>query len=127
MVNSLTFGSKPATDLAYNTGISTIISALDAQLAKRPELALSVVFGTHNPESVSRVINELRAHGLAKDMGSGRLTLREDVRGKVFIAQLYGKSIRTIPFHPIITVQSSNQIFDFQKGEEYLEVGSNHD
>lgn len=91
--------SKPLTDLCYNTSISTIISTLSAQLiGPHPEMALSVVFGTHNNESVEKVIDELKRHNLAIDLqGSdptvpGKLRMRDDVKGKVFIAQLYGES-----------------------------------
>jgi proline dehydrogenase len=83
--------SKPATDLAFNMSVSTLISTLAAQLSgPRPDLALTVFFGTHNPDSVSRVIGEMKTQGLALDGMDGRLRVRKDVLGKVFIAQLYG-------------------------------------
>lgn len=84
--------SKPSTDLAFNTSVSTLISTLAAQLAgPRPDLALTVFFGTHNEDSVSRVIGEMKTHGLVGAGYDGRLRIRNDVLGKVFIAQLYGK------------------------------------
>lgn len=84
---------KPATDAAYNQSVSKIISTLQRQLSSsRPDLALSVVFATHNPESVAHVTNELKRVGLAEPESeyTGRLRLRDDVRGKVFVAQLFG-------------------------------------
>lgn len=87
----LTRPSKPATDLSYNSSLSTILSTLSAQLASpHPERALSVVFGTHNPESVQRFIDGVLKHGLAKKNADGLLELDERARGKVFVAQLYG-------------------------------------
>ncbi len=85
--------SKPGTDESYNTSIKTILSTLTQQLnSSKPELALSVVFGTHNPESVGIIIDTLEKHGLAapSSKSSDMLRLRDDVRGKVYIAQLYG-------------------------------------
>jgi proline dehydrogenase len=53
---------------------------------------LSVIFGTHNRDSVDTIIGELEKTGLAKKMSeSGKLRLREDVAGRVGIAQLYGE------------------------------------
>ena len=75
-----------------------------AQLASpRPDLALSVVFGTHNPDSCQLVMDDLVRLGLAAEIQSGpsgttdsqrHLKLREDVKGKIHIAQLYGESGR---------------------------------
>ena len=85
--------SKPGTDKSYNTSIRTIFSTLARQLAsKKPELALSVTFGTHNSESVGIVIDEFEKQGLASKSSSspGRLRIRDDVKGKISIAQIYG-------------------------------------
>jgi len=87
--------SKPGTDKSYNTSIKTILSTLSSQLSSpKPELALSVVFGTHNHESVGIVINTLEKQGLATTSvaDKGKLQMRGDVQGKVSIAQLYGRS-----------------------------------
>lgn len=82
---------KRATDLAFNSSVSTIMDTLAHQLSgPRPDLALTVFFGTHNEDSVARVIDEMKSHGLAQEGPSGRLRVRNDVLGKVFIAQLYG-------------------------------------
>ncbi|EJT53285.1 proline dehydrogenase [Trichosporon asahii var. asahii CBS 2479] len=86
---------KPATDAAYNQSVSKIVSTLQRQLSgPRPDLALSVVFATHNPESVAHVTEELKRAGLAEPSAeteyTGRLRLRDDVRGKLFVAQLFG-------------------------------------
>lgn len=81
---------KPTTDKAYNESLSKVFSVLSRQLSSpNPELALSVVFGTHNAESVERFLSELKSSGLAES-SNGALRLRGDARGKVFIAQLYG-------------------------------------
>lgn len=56
----------------------------------KPELALTVFFGTHNEDSVSRVLDEMKMNRLAAEGATGRLRVRDDVLGKVFIAQLYG-------------------------------------
>lgn len=56
-----------------------------------PEQSLSVIFGTHNKQSVDTVISELQSNGLASKTSSGRLKLNDEVQGKVGIAQLYGQ------------------------------------
>lgn len=68
------------------------MTTLASQLkSPHPELALSVAFGTHNPESCDLVCENLLRNGLAKEVGEAKmLRLREDVRGKVRIAQLLG-------------------------------------
>ncbi|WWD02472.1 hypothetical protein V865_000512 [Kwoniella europaea PYCC6329] len=84
---------KPATDSSYNGSLNTVISTLSTQLASnKPELALSVIFGTHNPDSCDLICDGLKQVGLAKELedGTGRLKLRDDVVGKVGVAQLYG-------------------------------------
>jgi proline dehydrogenase len=66
-----------------------------SQLASsKPHMALSVVFGTHNPDSCSLIAESLEKQGLASEVEGkkGLLRLRDDVRGKVFVAQLYGES-----------------------------------
>jgi proline dehydrogenase len=91
--------------MAYNNSITTILSTLSHQLnSTEPHKSLSVVFGTHNPESCDLVISNLVKYGLATPVPSGGnedggklLALRDDVVGKVFVAQLYGMSI-SIPF-----------------------------
>lgn len=89
----LTLHSKEATDKAYDGSVVTIISNLARQLhSTHSESALNVVFGTHNPESCQLVVDRLKAEGLALQGGEkGTLRLREDVQGKVFVAQLYGE------------------------------------
>lgn len=80
--------------MAYNNSITTVISTLSHQLNSiEPHMALSVVFGTHNPESCDLVIDNLVKYGLAAPVSEETklLRLREDVVGKVFVAQLYGK------------------------------------
>ncbi|WWC71689.1 uncharacterized protein I206_105647 [Kwoniella pini CBS 10737] len=82
---------KSATDSSYNGSLNTVISTLSTQLAsKKPELALSVIFGTHNPDSCDLICDGLKQVGLATELPDGRLQLREDVQGKVGVAQLYG-------------------------------------
>jgi proline dehydrogenase len=80
--------------MAYNNSITTILSTLSHQLnSTEPQKALSVVFGTHNPESCDLVTSNLVKYGLASQVeGSTLLALRDDVVGKVFVAQLYGMS-----------------------------------
>jgi len=83
---------KPETDASYNRSVATIISMLASQLSgPKPERALSVIFGTHNRDSVDTIIDQLEKNGLAKRGESGKLRLREDVAGRVGIAQLYGE------------------------------------
>lgn len=90
----ITNHSKPSTDMAYNNSITTIISTLSHQLNSiEPHKALSVVFGTHNPESCDLVISNLVKYGLATRTTASEdslLRLRDDVVGKVYVAQLYG-------------------------------------
>ena len=90
--------SKPSTDMAYNNSITTILSTLSHQLnSTEPEKALSVIFGTHNPESCDLVTSNLVKYGLATQIeGSTLLGLRDDVIGKVFVAQLYGMSLSSL-------------------------------
>ncbi|KAK8854911.1 hypothetical protein IAR55_003650 [Kwoniella newhampshirensis] len=82
---------KPATDQAYNTSINMILTTLSAQLASsHPERALSVVFGTHNPDSCDLVTEGLKKAGLADEVSDRRLRLRQGAKGRIGIAQLYG-------------------------------------
>lgn len=95
--------NKPATDIAYNTSVTKVMNAMARQLSgPHPELALSAVYATHNPQSVELVLSELERTGLATRQVSKAeenaavmtdkppLVLRDDVLGKVFVAQLYG-------------------------------------
>jgi len=84
--------------MAYNNSITTILSTLSHQLnSTEPEKALSVIFGTHNPESCDLVTSNLVKYGLATQIeGSTLLGLRDDVIGKVFVAQLYGMSLSSL-------------------------------
>ncbi|KAL7423446.1 proline dehydrogenase [Cryptotrichosporon argae] len=88
--------NKPATDECYNASLRLLISTMKAQLqSRRPELALSLVFGTHNADSVDLVIERLEAEQLAtrtagEGAAAGRLRLKDEVKGKVSVAQLYG-------------------------------------
>lgn len=88
----LTRSSKPSTDKSYNGSVETIVKAMKEELdSDHPELAPSVIFGTHNNESVERLIASLESNGLATRTESGKLQLRKDVEGKIGVAQLYGK------------------------------------
>lgn len=81
--------------MAYNNSITTIISTLSHQLNSiEPHKALSVVFGTHNAESCDLVISNLVKYGLAAPVSDENklLKLRDDVVGKLYVAQLYGTS-----------------------------------
>jgi proline dehydrogenase len=90
---------KQSTDMAFNTSVSMLVSTLADQLkGPRPELALTVFFGTHNEDSVSRIIGEMKTHGLASEGKEGRLRVRDDAFGKIFIAQLYGGSSADLLF-----------------------------
>lgn len=59
-----------------------------------------MVFGTHNPDSCRLIVDGLVKHGLASPVGEETgpagekklFKLRDDVKGKVFVAQLYGES-----------------------------------
>lgn len=93
--------NKPATDKAYDTSVSKVVDTMARQLASpNPELALSAVFATHNPQSVALVLSELERTGLATRQSKAEetsiisakppLALRDNVLGKVFVAQLYG-------------------------------------
>ncbi|OXC69025.1 hypothetical protein AYX13_02314 [Cryptococcus neoformans] len=83
--------NKPATDVSYDGSISTILTTLSDQLkSSHPERALSVIFGTHNPESCDIICENLLKNGLAEKGSNELMRLKKDVRGKVRIAQLYG-------------------------------------
>lgn len=56
----------------------------------KPELAPSVIFATHNADSVDTIIDKLQKYGLVDPTEDDRLRLKDSVAGKVFIAQLYG-------------------------------------
>lgn len=82
---------KPATDKAYNDSVQKITSTLARQLdGHHPELALSAVFATHNPESVELVLASMEKDGLTVRGPSSKLRLRDGLNSRVFIAQLYG-------------------------------------
>lgn len=82
---------KPATDKCYDESLATILSTLSKQLdSRRPDLSLNVIFGTHNAESCRLIVEGLEKNGLAEDGSDGKLRLRQDVRGKIGVAQLYG-------------------------------------
>ncbi|OCF37810.1 hypothetical protein I316_00034 [Kwoniella heveanensis BCC8398] len=82
---------KNTTDGAYNASLDKVISALAAQLSgDKPELALSVIFGTHNPGSCDLLVEKLKSTGLAESVEGGRVKLRSDVVGKIGVAQLLG-------------------------------------
>jgi proline dehydrogenase len=92
VVSQTDSGSKDETDKSYNGSIETILKALKSQLdGPDPRLAPSVIFGTHNTDSVEAVATNLEACGLARRAGSGKLQLEESALGKVGIAQLYGE------------------------------------
>jgi proline dehydrogenase len=82
---------KPATDKAFNDSVALLIGTMARQLQTSPQTALSVFFGTHNEESCQLIVETLKKEGLATKVKGG-WALRDDVMGKVFIAQLYGKS-----------------------------------
>lgn len=95
--------NKQATDKAYNNSVTKLVETMARQLSgPTPELALSAVYATHNPNSVELVLSELERTGLATRqvpkavedaVGTTTkppLVLRDDVLGKVFVAQLYG-------------------------------------
>ncbi|ORX38636.1 FAD-linked oxidoreductase-like protein [Kockovaella imperatae] len=81
---------KSSTDKSYNWAVTHILSTLSEQLKTDPAYALAVVFGTHNPDSVDLIFKGLKDNGLAKEVEGGKLRMREDVKGRVGIAQLYG-------------------------------------
>lgn len=57
------------------------------------ERALHVVFGTHNQESCDLIVDTLKREGLAvPGKQEGQVRVRDDVLGKVYVAQLYGQS-----------------------------------
>ena len=94
--------SKASTDASYNSSVTAILSALAAQLASpTADLALSVVFGTHNEESCKLILHSLETQRLATRTSAGTLQLEDGVKGRVSIAQLYGLSIRLVGSTPL--------------------------
>lgn len=90
---------KAATDAAYNASVEKIVSTLARQTSgPTPATALSVVFATHNPQSVDLVLSQLERNGLATRTPGpdgvvdqdARLCLHSGLESKVFVAQLYG-------------------------------------
>ena len=87
------FRSKSKTDACYNGSIQIILETLNKQLrGDRPDKALSVIFGTHNIDSLTEIFERLQSEGLASQTSAGKLRLRSDAMGRVNIAQLYGQS-----------------------------------
>lgn len=82
------------TDKCYTDSINLVLKTLADQLdtrTGRPQLALNIIFGTHNIGSLTEIFAKLEAEGLASKTTSGRLRVRSDAVGKVAIAQLYGR------------------------------------
>ncbi|WWC85649.1 uncharacterized protein L201_000515 [Kwoniella dendrophila CBS 6074] len=90
--NGPVWPEKSKTDACYNQCIQTILSTLKRQLqGVEPKMALSIIFGTHNTDSLSEIFSVLEKEGLAtKSPSTGKLKLKNDVLGRVGIAQLYG-------------------------------------
>lgn len=92
---SVNLRSKPATDQAFNDSIQVVLKALAEKVTvpvPDARLAPSIVFGTHNTFSVNKIIEGLEEHGLAARDTDGRLRMKENAKGKVFIGQLYGET-----------------------------------
>nr|XP_031857401.1 uncharacterized protein CI109_007180 [Kwoniella shandongensis]KAA5524473.1 hypothetical protein CI109_007180 [Kwoniella shandongensis] len=88
--NGAVWASKPLTDASYNGSVETVLETLKTQLVSGKSLPLSVIFGTHNTDSVQTIIQTLESKGLASRSPNGALSLRKDVEGRVNVAQLYG-------------------------------------
>ncbi|WRT63505.1 uncharacterized protein IL334_000410 [Kwoniella shivajii] len=85
------WADKSKTDECYNKSVNITLETLKTQLASRdPQKALSVIFGTHNTDSLSEIFDVLERKELASRSSAGKLKLNKDVSGKVGIAQLYG-------------------------------------
>ncbi|WWD18866.1 hypothetical protein CI109_103321 [Kwoniella shandongensis] len=87
--NGAVWASKPLTDASYNGSVETVLETLKTQLVSGKSLPLSVIFGTHNTDSVQTIIQTLESKGLASRSPNGALSLRKDVEGRVNVAQLY--------------------------------------
>lgn len=86
--------SKAQTDDCYNNSIDVVLKTLRLQLedtSQRPIPALSVIFGTHNTDSLTEIFDRLEGEGLASKSEKGRLQLRSEAVGRIAIAQLYGE------------------------------------
>lgn len=86
------FTRKPDTDQMYNRTIDWILAriATDRALGETATPRIGVLFGSHNEESVKRVMNGLVDHGLAEKTESGKLEVEEAVRKRVTLGQLFG-------------------------------------
>lgn len=84
--------SKPTTDCIFDEAVGKVLNTLSQQLkGTHPELALDVVIGTHNAKSVRLIIEGMEKYGLCERQSSGRLQIKDEARGKVFVGQLYGE------------------------------------
>jgi proline dehydrogenase len=82
--------SKPATDAAYDSATSVVISQLHEDInAGRPP-QLGVLFGTHNRQSVELILEQLKAKGLTKAVDGGKMRPVDGIRGRICVGQLYG-------------------------------------
>ncbi|KIR34069.1 hypothetical protein I352_03302 [Cryptococcus deuterogattii MMRL2647] len=83
--------NKPTTDCIFNEAVGKVLNTLSQQLkGAHPELALDIVIGTHNTKSVRLIIEGMEKYGLCERKSSGRLQIKDEARGKVFVGQLYG-------------------------------------
>ncbi|KIR29252.1 hypothetical protein CNBG_9289 [Cryptococcus deuterogattii R265] len=85
------WSNKPTTDCIFNEAVGKVLNTLSQQLkGAHPERALDVVIGTHNAKSVRLIIEGMEKYGLCERKSSGRLQIKDEARGKVFVGQLYG-------------------------------------
>lgn len=96
---------KPETDACYDSGIDVLLDAVTRDIKTKVEVPrVAVIFATHNPESVEKVVKGMRKRRLArpsKDVGGEQEELLEvgkEARKRIAIGQLYGEFGSRCPF-----------------------------
>lgn len=81
---------KKDTDACYNQCVSVLLSALrDDIIHKIPQIGL--LFGTHNTESCTKILNGLVHEGIATER-DGLVIVGEEAAERCAIGQLFGSS-----------------------------------
>ena len=79
---------KKDTDACYNQCVSLLLSALRADITRKiPQIGL--LFGTHNSESCTKILNGLVHEGIATER-DGVVIISEEAADRCAVGQLFG-------------------------------------
>ncbi|GLB19542.1 hypothetical protein AtubIFM61612_009449 [Aspergillus tubingensis] len=85
------WATKAETDASYNYGIRKTLSTVAEQIRRDGHSRISVVFATHNSNSIDLATNVLEEEGLARRADDDtKLVLSGQAAGAIAFAQLYG-------------------------------------